>query len=732
MTEGQALAAPAFAGLGIDPKSELGEWMAREGGRLFPSIAELLNGAREPDPFDCVVLGGGLIDVLSDLLTLRDEPALRDVPLLTVLAHGSEEQVAACARAGAFYCFVEPLDRALLAAMLRAASALHPAPRSSAVSGLPVSMQSMPQVKELVLSVRSLAEAQLVSTLISELCPQPARQALGVTELLLNAIEHGNLEISGPEKARLLREGRFDQVVRERAADPRFADREVTVWLRRSADHVEIVCEDQGPGFDWKSLDASARVDLNGPSGRGIALSRSLAFDSLEYLGRGNVAVARARRERRARASAPHVFVALSSWETRLLELETDRVLEHATASSFFTDALALVLTTSESPAGFAGYLTESGDLVVVATRTASGGKGPENAETLRLSRAEWAPIWAEALVERRTRVENSPHPGPAASAALSSSLVVPISHGERLLGFVHVADRSLHYGQPDTQRLETIGRRLAPTLSAWISADLATRHRMDLERERARHREEQEAARHIVSRLLRDGCLDGPGIRYHLAATAFFNGDLALAARLPGGGLRWMLGDCVGHGLPAAIGGLPLSSVFYATAAKGVPLAELVSTMNDTLLALLPRGFFCAAVVLELSPEGDRVTIWNGGMPPALICSPGELGTRQVHSEHLPLGTVPSRDIDPRGATYPVAADTRILCFSDGLIETHDVRGELFGLERAVRIAAGNRPAAVFGALLRSLAEFRGELPSMDDLSLVEVSSDAASGVAS
>jgi serine phosphatase RsbU (regulator of sigma subunit)/anti-sigma regulatory factor (Ser/Thr protein kinase) len=721
MADGHHPSAPVFAGVGIDPRSELGGWATCEGGRLWPNLGEFV---RDAPPVDCVLLGGPLIEVLSDLLTLRDEPKLSRVPVLTVLIAGSDEHVAACVRAGAFFCFVEPVDRALLGAMLRAAGALKTG-KTELEPALPDGAHTLPHVNEIVLSVRTLRDAQLVSAFISELCPQPARQALGVSELLLNAIEHGNLEISGPEKARLVREGTFQSVLAARAEDPQFAEREVTVWLRRSSDHVEIVCEDQGPGFDWRALEGLTLGDPNGPSGRGIALSRALAFDSLEYLGRGNVAVARARHQRPAHSSAPRAFVALSTWETRLLELETDRVLERATASSFFADTLELALRASDSPAGFVGYLTESGDLVVAARSTAATAES--NDQTLRLSPRKWSRIWADALDGRRTRVENQRHEGFSAGAPLERSLVVPIAHGERMLGFVHVADRGLDYGERDVQRLETIGRRLAPTLSAWVSADLATRRRMELERERARQREEQEAARHIVGRLLRDGCLDGPGIRYHLAATAFFNGDLALAARLPGGGLRWMLGDCVGHGLPAAIGGLPLSSVFYATAAKGVPLSEVVATMNDTLLALLPRGFFCAAVLLELSPAGDRVTIWNGGMPPAFVCSPGPQGARQVHSENLPLGTVPSRELEAEGTTLEIEPGAHILCFSDGLIETHSDAGELFGLERASAIAESQAPDRVFDALLGALGEFRGENPSFDDLSLVAVSAGAA-----
>jgi len=713
-------------GVGFEPDSALGRWIVNESGRLVATANDLVGEARGSE-IECVIIGGRLIEVLSGLLTIRDEPSLARVPVLTVLSQGREEQIAACVRSGAFYCFLEPVDRALLGAMLRAASAVL-SPKAEPDPGLGVFVQSMSHVKEIVLSVRSLADAQLISAFVSELCPQPARQALGVSELLLNAVEHGSLEIDGEEKAALVRAGKFHGAVAERAQDPRFADREVTVWLRRSADHVEIVCEDQGPGFDWKAHENAAPPDPDGPTGRGIALSRALAFDSLEFLGRGNVAVARARLERRSRSSVPYGFAALSSWERRTLELETDRVLERATPEAFFAETLELALRVSDSPVGFFGYLTESGELVVAAR--AEGAEQPDSRGSLRLAPEQWSRLWWEALDEKRTRIDNAPHSGFRGGSPLQRSLVVPIAHGDKLLGVVQVANRATAapaYGERDSQRLETVARRLAPVLSAWISADLANRRSLELERERARQREEQELARHIVARLLHEGCLDGPGIRYHLAATAFFNGDLALAARSKDGGLRWMLGDCVGHGLPAALGGLPLSSVFYATAAKNVPMAEVVSTMNDTLLALLPRGFFCAAVLLELSPDGKRLSIWNGGMPPVFVCSQGPEPLRQIHSGDLPLGTVPSKQLEPAGVTLSVEHGDRILCFSDGLIETQSTRNELFGLERAAAIATQRAPDEVFGALLGAVVEFRGDSPSFDDLSLVEVTAGAA-----
>jgi anti-sigma regulatory factor (Ser/Thr protein kinase) len=60
---------------------------------------------------------------------------------------------------------------------------------------------------------------------------------------------------------------------------------------------IRLVCEpgrivfsivDEGQGFDWRNyLDLDPRRAFD-PNGRGIAMARSLSFESMEYNERGN------------------------------------------------------------------------------------------------------------------------------------------------------------------------------------------------------------------------------------------------------------------------------------------------------------------------------------------------------------------------------------------------------------------------------------------------------------
>lgn len=85
---------------------------------------------------------------------------------------------------------------------------------------------------------------------------------------------------------------------------------------------------------------------------------------------------------------------------------------------------------------------------------------------------------------------------------------------------------------------------------------------------------DEQRAAKAIFDKVAHAGCLGIPNIRYRQSPRALFNGDLLLAAQAPAGHMFVLLGDFTGHGLPAAIGAMPLAETFYGMTARGTPAA--------------------------------------------------------------------------------------------------------------------------------------------------------------
>jgi FixJ family two-component response regulator/anti-sigma regulatory factor (Ser/Thr protein kinase) len=131
----------------------------------------------------------------------------------------------------------------------------------------------------------------LVGGLIEEIklsCRIPRSQfpgmRMGLHELLVNAIEHGNLELDSGLKPR----HDYFEMLKHRAAEPRFRTRQVTVEVVISVDSFTCMIQDQGPGFDWRALpNPTAPENLFKPHGRGVIMGSNF-FDEFGYNESGN------------------------------------------------------------------------------------------------------------------------------------------------------------------------------------------------------------------------------------------------------------------------------------------------------------------------------------------------------------------------------------------------------------------------------------------------------------
>ena len=152
--------------------------------------------------------------------------------------------------------------------------------------------RSSEQSEEAVYKIRTLQEAKALAAHLAAAHPEPDRVVIGLTELLVNAVEHGNLGITFREKAELLERGTLQEEIERRLARPDLCARRVRVTLRREAGCLSTRIEDEGGGFDWRPyLEVDPERAL-GPNGNGIAIAREMSFDDLAYQGRGNVVVA--------------------------------------------------------------------------------------------------------------------------------------------------------------------------------------------------------------------------------------------------------------------------------------------------------------------------------------------------------------------------------------------------------------------------------------------------------
>ena len=245
-----------------------------------------------------------------------------------------------------------------------------------------------------------------------------------------------------------------------------------------------------------------------------------------------------------------------------------------------------------------------------------------------------------------------------------------------------------------------------------------------------ARHHEhlmhEQRAAKAVFDKVAHSGCINAaPNIRYLQSPYALFNGDLLLAAYTPSGDMHVLLGDFTGHGLPAAIGAMPLAEVFYGMTAKGYGLTQTLREMNAKLKRILPVDMFCCATLLCLSAQRRAVEVWNGGMPEGYVHEVATGRRTPLISRHLPLGVLSAEAFDDSTEVWPMALGDRVFLLSDGVLDTADANDQLFGAERLQQVFAANRePDRLFEDIEQALAAFRGQ--ARDDVSMVEITLQA------
>lgn len=231
----------------------------------------------------------------------------------------------------------------------------------------------------------------------------------------------------------------------------------------------------------------------------------------------------------------------------------------------------------------------------------------------------------------------------------------------------------------------------------------------------------EQRVAKAVFDQIAHSGCLDAPNVRYLQSPYALFNGDLLLAAYTPSGDMHVLLGDFTGHGLPAAVGAMPLAEVFYGMTAKGYGLAEILREMNAKLKRILPVDMFCCATMLCLSFQRCTVEVWNGGMPDGYLQRQDGSARVALVSRHLPLGVLPATRFDDQTEVWPLTPGDRVLLISDGVIETTNIQDESFGVDRLERVFDTHTdPESLFEGILQALHDFRGE--SRDDVSMVQL----------
>jgi serine phosphatase RsbU (regulator of sigma subunit)/predicted ester cyclase len=247
--------------------------------------------------------------------------------------------------------------------------------------------------------------------------------------------------------------------------------------------------------------------------------------------------------------------------------------------------------------------------------------------------------------------------------------------------------------------------------------------------RERERIEQELEVARRIQQASLPKEVpeLEGWQISPYYQPAREVGGDFYDFFELEEGRVGVVVGDATGKGVPAALVVSATSSMIRAVAqGSGYSPGETLARVNETLLARIPPNMFITCFYCILDPKSGRLSYANAGHDlPYLHRASGE--AEELRATGMPLGLMPGMGYEEKQII--LEAGEAALFYSDGLVEAHDPKGEMFGFPRLRALVAEHGKERSLGKfLLEELYSFTGEgWEQEDDITLLTLRRSAA-----
>ncbi len=227
------------------------------------------------------------MDGMELLKKIKGHPEMQSIPVVMQTAAALQHQIIEGIDAGVYYYLTKPFDEKVLLSVVGSAAQSYLNNRLL-LEKVNKGKQMLGLVKESAFQFNTLEEVKDLAPFIANFYPDPERVILGISELMTNAIEHGNLGIGYDKKTELLLNGVWPEEITRRQNLPENKEKTVQVHYQKTPHTIVLTIRDSGKGFDWRPFLEISTDRATHNHGRGIALANMLSFDKLEYLGKGN------------------------------------------------------------------------------------------------------------------------------------------------------------------------------------------------------------------------------------------------------------------------------------------------------------------------------------------------------------------------------------------------------------------------------------------------------------
>lgn len=360
-----------------------------------------------------------------------------------------------------------------------------------------------------------------------------------------------------------------------------------------------------------------------------------------------------------------------------------------------------------------------------------------KDAEHLRFIR--WNRTEEEALgIDRRDAIGKSDYDFfPEEQARFFEAKDRAVLTGGRMVDIPEEAIQTAHRGLRylHTIKVPVFGTDGAPKYLVGISEDITERKLAQEELARAREQEVEIGFRIQQTLLLEQPPQDLPGVS--AAALTIpsqrIDGDFYDFFTHRDTCLDVIVGDVMGKGIPAALLGAATKSHFVQALSRLMSLSqpgtlpepkEIVTLAHaEVARQLIELESFVTVCYARFDLVGRRLELVDCGHTTTIHYKAATRTCELLHGENLPLG-VSEHEIFEQ-VSIPVAPGDLLVFYSDGLTETRDASGELFGVERlaeCVRHYGHLDPRDLIERIRLAAVEFSSSERFGDDLTCVAV----------
>jgi predicted ester cyclase len=192
-------------------------------------------------------------------------------------------------------------------------------------------------------------------------------------------------------------------------------------------------------------------------------------------------------------------------------------------------------------------------------------------------------------------------------------------------------------------------------------------------------------------------------------------------------GRLGLAVGDATGKGVPAALVMSTTCGMLRLAAQNYSSPGQMLRRVNEALFPYIPSNMFVTCFYAILDPKGGSLSYANAGHDiPYLRRRGGDC--QELRARGMPLGLMPGMDYEQKEIVLDAGEEA--LLYSDGLVEAHDPKGEMFGFPRLQQLLAehGDEKESLEDALLDELSSFVGQgWEQEDDITLVTLRRSAS-----